>query len=562
MTRAIAFLFPGPDCWEVFEPVWRQLRELGIEVVIADFGQHPLVPSVEPVVLRLPLFDGAETSIPRLSRRHYERMHPRLDVERCARFYHILNRFPESPEWLLMDGAYYQRLYMLAHRVWNALELARPDLALVAHGANPLAYTAAEVCRQQGIPVSYFESPFVPGRCLVDSDGMHFFPMANRITRTWPAVRAGVAGVAPPGRFRLFLLEWQSKRRSKYVQSEDASEVEMLEAWVAACRRRGHRILFLPEQIPWDASVLLGLDRFESWDHFVRHLSIVAPTDVDFIIKRHPRQRELLQYPESLLKRSLMVRNIGVHRLIQTCDAVVTFSSNVGFEALMLDKLVICGGWPHYSRQGFTRDLQGDASDEGIFAGLPEAVPYQRIFPHYADHVIHEYLLPEDNPELLMERLQEAHCRPLPDHAFPRQCEAYLRRIHVFSQQALAESQVAGIVPDQDERLLTALRPHLRDEAGDMVLAMALSRCPAPELLISKLWSRLPAAGRLLIVERHPAWNAIKENEVCLLDPREVMIWLRQLPDLKEAGLWGVGPEGGLDMNPSRPIYVAIASKT
>src|SRR5207247_6350400 len=134
----------------------------------------------------------------------------------------------------------------------------------------------------------------------------------------------------------------KQRQTSKYEQCSDTREREL----IAGARASGRKVLFVPDQVPADASIVLGLGGFRSLDGFLDALLSSLPHDWMIVVKRHPKRPR----PEvdRMLGggRNLVVDRVNIHELIGMSDAVATFSSNVGFEALLYNKPVICGGKP------------------------------------------------------------------------------------------------------------------------------------------------------------------------------------------------------------------------
>ena len=143
--RILAFLYPGHECWNQFAPIARLLGRLGHRLTVADFGQH--LPSeadakVYPRPPRISLADQGEV-LSRMDRRTYLSQYGEdIDFAACSLFYHTSEQFPLTRQWLFLDSPFYQRLYMLAHRISNVLEVVCPDLIIYAHGVNPLPSVA------------------------------------------------------------------------------------------------------------------------------------------------------------------------------------------------------------------------------------------------------------------------------------------------------------------------------------------------------------------------------------------------------------------------------------
>ena len=324
--RVLAFLYPGPEVWNHFQPLARLLRESGHEVLIADFSQH--TPSdedlpLEPGVPRVALSDQSEGAMARMDRATYLRLHgPDVDFAASSLYYHTLEGFALKRKWLFLDSPFYQRLYALAHRIGETLDAVQPDLAIVTHGINPLPATAVAKCRSHNLPVMLFESPFFPGKLSLDADGVHFLPGINRLERVWPEIRERALTQAQEDELDRFLRNWRNSNSSKYSQTNDVAELERMDPFVRKARDAGHPVVFFPEQVPWDASVFLGLDRYASWEAFVEDVLQSLPPETRIVYKRHPRRRDVdTHIVES--DRLIAVRDVSIHSIFSAVDAVL-----------------------------------------------------------------------------------------------------------------------------------------------------------------------------------------------------------------------------------------------
>jgi SAM-dependent methyltransferase len=444
--RVLAFLYPGAESWNHFQPVARLLRQLGHDLVIADFGLH--VPSPEdkplnPPPVRIALTDVWEGHMGRMDRQAYiARYGDDVDFAASTLFYHTMEGFPLKRGWLYLDAPFYQRLYGLAHRVHQVVEAVRPGLAICAHGINPLPAVTVAKCRALGIPVTLFESPFFPGRFSLDADGVHFLPGINRIDRMWPQVRDRALTPEQSTALNQTVAAWRSRNESKYAQDESADELARLDAFARTARKQGRRLVFLPEQIPWDANVLVGLDGFHSWSDFVRHVLTTLPPEYQLVYKRHPRRRER----DSDVKdseRVLIVGDVSIHSLFQRVEGVCAFSSNVGFEALLCGLPVACGGRPHYGDRGFTTRLTRETNGPEL---SPLTGAQQELLGRFAHHILFDFLISFDDAEGLARRIGEATTdrgqlqparRPFAA-AFPAFAEDYLELIARYNRPPVA----------------------------------------------------------------------------------------------------------------------------
>lgn len=466
--RILAFLYPGSEVWNHFQPLAKLLRQCRHDVVIADFSPH--IPSeddlpLQPAIPRLSLSDQGEGSMSRMDRSRYMAAHGvDVDFGASALYYHTLEDFALKRKWLFLDSPFYQRMYALAHRISEMLDAIRPDLAIVTHGINPLPAVAVAKCRSRGLPVLLFESPFFPGKLSLDADGVHFLPGINRLDRVWPAISSTPLTRAAEDELDAFLRNWRNTNSSKYSQVNDLDELEQMDEFVRIARSEGRPIVFIPEQVAWDASVFLGLDRYASWQDFVRSALSRLPPEARIIYKRHPRRVDLdpgIAGSEQMI----VVRNVSIHSIFTAADAVCTFSSNAGFEALLCNLPVTCGGLPHYGNRGFTSRSLSE---------LPSMTPDQRaLLRRYAHHVIFDYLVDQNDPQALEARIGEAmaergQLQP-PEHpfaaAFPQFIQSFLNAITEYNAHAGTNALHTRLAANAAAKVDPALRARM-DEIG------------------------------------------------------------------------------------------------
>src|SRR5690606_10308620 len=94
-------------------------------------------------------------------------------------------------------------------------------------------------------------------------------------------------------------------------------------------------------------------------------------------------------------------------------DAVCVFSSNVGLEALLYGKPVICGGLPHYGRKGFTLDIQEQDQIRDVLSTLSTYRPDQQQFRRYLHYIINDYLFREADSEAFERKANRSLRQPI-----------------------------------------------------------------------------------------------------------------------------------------------------
>jgi SAM-dependent methyltransferase len=456
--RLVAFLFESLEAWRHFRPEGRILRQLGHEVIALGRQRwehsEALSPSGQPACdAQLLLCDRASSS-PRLTQREYQALcGDDIDFAGCALWQMLAAQSPLSEEYLFLDSAYYQRLRGLAFRIEEFLRTLTPEFAIIQHGCHPAPAIFAAKCLKHGVPFLMSESTFFAESVLLDPVGVHFFPGQNRIERMWPAIRETALTKAQARRLDSFITAWKEGRASKYAQPEDKRERTLIKEFIRGDGTSKTRVFFIPDQIPTDANVLLGLGRFGSLQEFIEYCDQTLPPDWRIVMKRHPKRSGDYSAPGAQGRRMLVVNDVSIHSLIKLSDAVGAFSSTVGFEALLYGKPVVCGGVPFYSRRGFTLDLVRPDRDREALAHLPDWRPDLKAWRRFAHHVIFEYLVRVDDLPAFEGRLREAavgnYSNPRAPfaEAFPRYAKSYLQMVREYSRLAEQNLTAGEILP-------------------------------------------------------------------------------------------------------------------
>jgi SAM-dependent methyltransferase len=456
--RVVAFLFESLEAWRHFRPEGRILRQLGHEVIVLarQRWEHSevLSPGREASCDAQLFLSDRASSIPRLTRKEYQALcGDDIDFAGCALWQMLAAELPLSEEFLFLDSAFYQRLHGFAFRIGEFLRALSPEFAIIQHGCHPVFAIFAAKCLKHGVPFLMSESTFFADSVLLDPAGVHFFPGQNRLDRMWPAVRETPLTETQARRLDSFITTWKERRGSKYVQPEDERERALVEEFTRGNGTAKTPVLFIPDQIPTDANVLLGLGRFGSLREFSEYCDRTLPPEWRIILKRHPKRSGDYSAPASQGQRMLVVNDVSIHSLIELCDAVGTFSSTVGFEALLYGKPVVCGGVPFYSRRGFTLDLVRPDRDREALAHLPDWKPDQEAWRRFAHHVIFEYLVRVDDLAGFEGRLREAAVENYSNprapfaEAFPRYAKPYLQMVGEYSRLAEQNLTAREILP-------------------------------------------------------------------------------------------------------------------
>jgi SAM-dependent methyltransferase len=434
------------------------LRRLGHEVIALPYQRwahsESLTPDPEPACDAQLFLSDRLSSVLRLTASDYERLcGDDVDFPRCALWQLLADGLPVAEEYLFLDSAYYQRLRGFAFRIGEFLRTLRPGLAIVQQGCHPVLAIAAAKCLAHGTPFLVYEGEFLPGHILLDPVGAHFFPGQNRVDRIWPDIRRTALTQAQEDRLDGFIRVWREARGSKYAQPEDPRQRAMVEEFIKGGGIPKPPVFFIPDQIPTDANVLLGLGRFGHLQEFIDFCDRTLPAEWRIVLKRHPKRGGDYAAPGALGPRLLAVNDVNIHSLIELSDAVGTFSSSVGFEALLYGKPVVCGGTPFYSRRGFTLDLLRPERDRAALAQLPGWKPDLEKWRRFAYHTVFDYHVQVDDLEALEARLREAaignYSNPRAPFAqsFPRYTGSYLRMVDEYTRLAAENLTSDEIVP-------------------------------------------------------------------------------------------------------------------
>jgi SAM-dependent methyltransferase len=445
-TMKIAFfVMPGASVIREIDPTVSALLDLGVDLTLVQFWPGDYFP-IETLrggrVRYVTLSDTGIPGFPRLSRRDYERACG-TDFDPIAINVHemVRERYPITRAYIDIDSWHYQQYYSAAFRIGTLLDTLKPNLVIVQGGSDTLQKLVRVKAARLRLPVLGWETPFFPGHLLLDPVGMHFFPGANKIDRDWPETSERPLDAAQAAHLDMFLSDWRQRRASKYAQASDAGELRALDAVV----RSGRKIAFFPGQIPADASVLTGPYGVETFDEYLATIRHAMPAGWCLAHKVHPLDPRGTTAAFAATDRYLPLHKTSIHDLFARASVVVTHSSNVGLEALMCGRPVICLAAPHYARKGLTRDVEG-AADLAIALERygPFEPPRERVdrFLHY---LIADYLIPAGDTARLQRRLDEAReawpassgTTPF-ETAYPSRARRHRELLREYNQQAVA----------------------------------------------------------------------------------------------------------------------------
>jgi capsular polysaccharide export protein len=123
--------------------------------------------------------------------------------------------------------------------------------------------------------------------------------------------------------------------------------------------RNGKLLVFVPGQVPGDASLRAGSPRVDNDEALLREVRKLRP-DAYIVYKPHPdvlsgnRRGRVPDAGSELWDR--LVEDVPITACLEAADEVHTMSSFVGFEALLRGRKVVTHGLPFYAGWGLTLD--------------------------------------------------------------------------------------------------------------------------------------------------------------------------------------------------------------
>jgi SAM-dependent methyltransferase len=468
-------MMPGASVLREADATLAALLDLGVDLTLVHYwpgGYFPVEHLRGRRVRYVTLADAGFPGFPRLPRRDYERACG-ADFDPIAINLHefVREAYPTQRGYIHIDSWHYQQYFGAAYRIGMFLETVRPDLAIVQGGSDAIQKLARMKCGALGIPVLGWETPFLPDRLLLDSVGMHFFPGENAIDRDWPITRERPLSDAQAAHLASSLAAWRERRASKYPQASDAAELRALDDLA----RAGRRIVFMPGQIPWDANILTGPHGVSAYDCYVDGVRHSIPEGWALVYKAHPLdpRPDPLGAPAS--DRFLPVRALSIHDLFARADAVLVHSSNVGLEALMSGRPVVCLGTPHYAHKGLTLDVNNLGELGRLLGRAVDFTPSPDTLDRFLHYLIADYLIPVADTARLGARLGEAReswptasgtATPF-ERCYPALAYRHLDMVREYNRRAFDNQAHHQILQDLagDARFQPLLPPQVVDAA-------------------------------------------------------------------------------------------------
>ncbi len=282
-------------------------------------------------------------SAPRMSAWAFRDKHG-FEVDTLSLAAHTFATEALSPELILAESVWHQRLRGFADVVIEALIQLRPSHVFVPHGAEVLSRLINAVAARMQYPLLFWESGFLPGHLYLDHRAPHFFRGLCSADVTAPSPTAEAFGAS-------LKHLWLNSGHSKYAQS--GHDDEAFSHWL---RASSDKLLFIPAQVPTDANVVTALHRHEDLLALYRDMIANAPDGWRIAFKPHPKA-EVDWSSLANENARLFIGDISIRHAITAADAVLAHSSNAGLEALMLGKPVLTTGSPIYNALGLTQSL-------------------------------------------------------------------------------------------------------------------------------------------------------------------------------------------------------------
>jgi len=341
------------------------------------------------------LLEADISSAPRLSAFAFEqRFGFELDLADLSA--HLFATETVTPALMLPETVWRQRLRGVAATAIALIEASQAEVVFVPHGAEVLSRLLAEVASALHRRVLFWESGFFPGHLYLDAQAPHFFRGLARIDGMAPLREPSAATAA-------FRDAWREKGLSKYPQA--AARRHELARWLSIDDRP---VVFLAGQVPSDANAVVGLNRFDSLGDLYRDVLKALPPHWRLLYKPHPLAPHDPLQAEILPNDRFLRLDIDIRDAIEASDVVLTHSSNVGLEALMLGQPVMVLGRPIYSGRGLTLDLNGP---EDLALGLSEGPPTRpddAAVLAFLELLLDEALLADGDVSALRRRLSQS----------------------------------------------------------------------------------------------------------------------------------------------------------
>lgn len=299
-----------------------------------------------------------------------------------------------SPDLLLPESIWQQKLRGVAAHVCDLIDREKPDLVFIAHGAEIISRIVTEVAAFKSIKAMFWESGFFPDHLYLDTHAPHFFRGLSSLEVDADLHEANEATIE-------FIDRWKSIRNSKYLQS--SQDLACFSAWKSEDKRP---ILFVAGQVPTDANAVVGLGNHASLQDLYRE-TLKLPDNWRMLFKPHPKAPASQDYLSNLDAQNVFYGDIPVIDAIESSDAVLVHSSNVGLEALLLGKPTIVTGQPIYATSGQTFAVKNSEQLARLLTE-PLPVPQRRTIEGFTQSLLDKCLIDFSDSSSLRKRVQAA----------------------------------------------------------------------------------------------------------------------------------------------------------
>ena len=383
----------------------RILEKCGWEVLRLEWNHRHYIPSSPARAMtgrHLALFDeSAFASAPRLSTKEYHEIcGDDLDFNKLNMKDDWIDGFRIDEAHLNPESPQMQRLRGAAWRFENLLLAVRPDAVMIRQGCDPFSLVNLAKAIKLGLPAFAIESGFLPGHVYFELRGQHYYPDFRRLDAIYKSGRPIVAAGPAMELLQKIRKNISGLGISKYEQVSDQCEIEALEDFKD---RFTGKILFFPEQMPFDSNVFSSLREIGLDSIYGIYQKVVAalPEDVGIVFKRHPKIISKSPLVELAAGRNILfLERLSIADIFKRVAAVVTLTSNVGLEAAVCGLPVLSLGSAIYAGKGFTLDWDGQATIAPYLHDIFDFNPDEEKVATFLYTLKKEALFsPEDPPE-------------------------------------------------------------------------------------------------------------------------------------------------------------------
>lgn len=245
------------------------------------------------------------------------------------------------------------------YRGFSPLQLwRRPDVTL-GWGLKASSLKAEQRARRWGIPHVRLEDGFLrswglgveghqPHSMVVDHSGIYYD--ASRPSDLENLILSADFTAAELHRARQCMALLREHRLSKYNHAPDHP-----------LPSSNRPLVLVVDQTAGDASIRHGLADAARFRHML-NAALAEHPDAEILVKVHPdvlaghKQGHLLDSAKAHPRCRVITENINPWSLLDAVDTVHVVTSQLGFEALLAGRRVVCHGMPFYAGWGLTDD--------------------------------------------------------------------------------------------------------------------------------------------------------------------------------------------------------------